>query len=82
MIKEVESLPPIIFFLISLSLKPDDVCGILEPLIYGIQVPLNVHLFYSTGILPLPELILQQKLQFMNLFDHSLLPRILLMNCF
>ena len=37
----------------------------------------NAHtqpLFYSTGILPLPELILQQKLQFMHLFNHSLLP--------
>ena len=37
----------------------------------------NAHtqlLFYSTGILPLPELILQQTLQFMHLFNHSLLP--------
>ena len=35
----------------------------------------NAHtqpLFYSTGILPFPELILQQKLQFMHLFNHSL----------
>ena len=34
----------------------------------------NAHpqpLFYSTGILPFPELILQQKLQFMHLFNHS-----------
>ena len=31
-------------------------------------------LFYSRGILPLSELILQQKLQFMHLFNHSLLP--------
>ena len=37
----------------------------------------NAHtqpLFYSTGILPLPELIIHQKLQFMHLLNHSLLP--------
>jgi len=37
----------------------------------------NAHtqpLFYGPGILPLPELILQQNLQFMHLFNHSLLP--------
>ena len=37
----------------------------------------NAHtqlLFYSTGIPPLPELILQLTLQFKHLFNHSLLP--------
>ena len=37
----------------------------------------NAHtqtLFYSTGILPLPELILYKNLQFIHLFNHSLLP--------